>query len=385
MSGTGRTQLIAARRALTPQGRLAPYWVEVTEDSAGQARISAAGEGSPPRTPEVEVRGILSPGFIDVHCHGGGGHSFADGPEQARAAAAAHRARGTTTIIASLVTDPVPALRASLEMLRPSVDAGELAAVHLEGPWLSPHHKGAHSEEFLQHPCAEDIDDLLSTGTVAMVTLAPELPGALDAVRQVVSHGAVAAVGHTDATYQQVTRALDAGASAGTHLFNAMRGMHHREPGPAGALLEHSAAHLELIADGVHLHPAMLRLLFAEHAERTVLVSDAMAAAAAEDGDYTLGSLDVRVSGGEARILEPDGTVGAIAGSTLTVGAAVRYAVQQAGVPAEQALAAATANPAAMLGLEQAGSLSVGGRADLVVLDDQLGVERVMCAGAWLG
>lgn len=384
MSGTGRTEMIAARRALTPQGRLAPYWVEVAEDSLGSARISAAGEGPPPRAPEAEVHGILSPGFIDVHCHGGGGCSFADGPEQARAAAAAHRAQGTTTVIASLVTDPVPALQESLQMLTPLVDSGELAGIHLEGPWLSARHKGAHSEEFLQAPRAEDINDLLEVGTVAMVTLAPELPGGLDAVRQVTSHGAVAAVGHTDATYAQVSQALDAGASAGTHLFNAMRGLHHREPGAAGALLEHRSAHLELIADGVHLHPAMLRLIFAQHPERAVLISDAMAAAAAEDGDYTLGSLDVRVTGGEARILEPDGTVGAIAGSTLTVAAAVRYAVQQAGVPAEQALIAATANPAAMLGLERVGSLSVGSRADLVVLDEELGVERVMQAGVWV-
>ena len=195
----------------------------------------------------------------------------------------------------------------------------------------------------------------------------------------------MAAVGHTDATYQQVSQALDAGASAGTHLFNAMRGLHHREPGPAGALLEHGSAFLELIADGVHLHPAMLRLIFAQHAERAVLVSDAMAAAAAEDGDYRLGSLLVRVRGGEARVVAADGTAGAIAGSTLTVGAAVRFAVQEAGVPAEQALTAATANPAAMLGLDEVGSLAEGGRADLVVLDEEFGVERVMQAGAWVG
>lgn len=388
------TQLIAARRALTPDGRRAPYWVEIAAGQSGTAaaetpdagvgRILAAGEGPPPRTPDLKVRGILSPGFVDVHCHGGGGHSFAEGPQQARQAAAAHRAQGTTTLLASLVTDPLPALRESLQSLAPLVEAGELAGIHLEGPWLSPQHKGAHSEVFLQPPRPEDVADLLSTGTVAMVTLAPELPGGLDAVRQMVSHGAVAAVGHTDATYQQVSQALDAGASAGTHLFNAMRGLHHREPGPAGALLEHGSAFLELIADGVHLHPAMLRLIFAQHPDRAVLISDAMAAAAAEDGDYTLGSLNVRVSGGEARILESDGTVGAIAGSTLTVGAAVRYAVQQAGVPAEQALAAATANPAAMLGLERVGSLSVGDRADLVVLDEELGVERVMQAGVWV-
>lgn len=390
-----QTQLIAARRALTPDGRLAPYWMEIAAGQSGTAaaetpdagvgRILAAGEGPPPRTPDLEVRGILSPGFVDVHCHGGGGHSFAEGPQQARQAAAAHRAQGTTTLLASLVTDPLPALRESLQSLAPLVEVGELAGVHLEGPWLSPQHKGAHSEEFLQPPRPEDVADLLSTGTVAMVTLAPELPGGLDAVRQMVSHGAVAAVGHTDATYQQVSQALDAGASAGTHLFNAMRGLHHREPGPAGALLEHGSAFLELIADGVHLHPAMLRLIFAQHAERAVLVSDAMAAAAAEDGDYRLGSLLVRVRGGEARVVAADGTAGAIAGSTLTVGAAVRFAVQEAGVPAEQALTAATANPAAMLGLDEVGSLAEGGRADLVVLDEEFGVERVMQAGAWVG
>jgi N-acetylglucosamine-6-phosphate deacetylase len=214
-----------------------------------------------------------------------------------------------------------------------------------------------------------------------MVTLAPELPGGLDAVRALTAAGVVAAVGHTDATYDQTRAALDAGASVGTHLFNAMRGLHHREPGPVTALLEHPDAFVELIADGVHLHPAVLRLAAGRKSHLAVLVTDAMAAAAAGDGDYELGALSVEVRDGVARLVSN----GAIAGSTLTMASAVRFAVQSGGLPIEEAVRAATTTPAAMLGLERVGALRPGYRADLVVLDEHLDVLAVLDRGSWAG
>ncbi|GAB3181958.1 N-acetylglucosamine-6-phosphate deacetylase [Nesterenkonia halophila] len=379
--------LISAVAALVPRdvdtgtpAHLAPRWLRVVEE-----HIVEVGDGPPPSTPDVVVDdGVLAPGFLDVHCHGGGGASFSEGAEVAATARAAHRVAGTTTMLASLVTEPLDVLAEQLETLRPLVASGELAGVHLEGPWLSPRHRGAHDPEHLVPPEPAALERLLGTGLVRMVTLAPELDGGLDAIRRVVAAGATAAIGHTDASYECSGRALDAGATAGTHLFNAMAGLHHREPGPAAALLERPEAFIELIADGVHVHPAMLRLAFAQHPERFVLVSDAMAAAAAADGAYRLGGLDVQVRDGVARLIDAEGRAGAIAGSTLTIAGAVRHAVREASVPPAQALAAATENPARMVGLDEVGRLAPGMRADLVHLDEDLAVRAVMHRGAWL-
>lgn len=374
--------LISSSQALIPEGVVSPYWVRVND-----GWIVDAGRGDPPATPDLRLtEGILTPGYIDVHCHGGGGSSFAEGPDAARQVLAAHRRHGTTTMLASLVSAPDHELIEQAEALRPVVEDIQegLAGIHLEGPWLSAKHKGAHAAECLHGPQAESVGRLLSTGLVRMVTLAPELPGGIDAIGQVVEAGAVAAIGHTDADYAQTAVALEAGATVGTHLFNGMNGMHHRAPGPAGALLERGEPFIEVIADGVHVHPVMLGLVFAQHPERFLLISDAMAAAGASDGDYTLGALDVRVVDGVARLRGADGTLGAIAGSTLTVSAAVRCAVHQAGVPLAHALSAATANPARMLGTEEVGTLAPGARADLLILDAGLAVKRVMQGGVWV-
>jgi N-acetylglucosamine-6-phosphate deacetylase len=271
---------------------------------------------------------------------------------------------------------------------------GLLAGVHLEGPWLSPDRSGAHQPGSLVEPAPAAVESLLAAGdpstgsgrrgAVRMVTLAPELPGGVAAVRQIAAAGVVAAIGHTDATYDVARAALDAGATVGTHLFNAMRGLHHREPGPVGALLESAAADVELIADGVHLHPAVLRTAFAAKPGRCVLVTDAMAAAGAEDGDYRLGPMSIEVREGVARLTDGGSGRGAIAGSTLTMDAAVRFAVREAGLPLVDVVHAASTAPARVLGLRDVGALEPGRRADLVVLDEELEVSRVMRAGAWI-
>ena len=227
------------------------------------------------------------------------------------------------------------------------------------------------------------MDELVEAarGHLRMVTLAPELPGGLDAVRRLAAAGVTVAIGHTDATYDVARAALDSGASVGTHLFNAMRQLHHREPGPVAALLEHPDAYVELIADGVHLHPAVLRLAAPGQAapgragDRRHGRGGARATATTR-----LGPMTVEVRDGVARLA---GT-GAIAGSTLTMAAAVKYAVGVAGLPIEEVVRAATATPAAMLGLDRVGALRPGSWADLVVLDEELEVSRVMRRGRWV-
>ena len=372
-------QLLAARRVVTPARTFAPGWVHVE-----RGHVAAVGPGDPPRPPDVDLHdGTIVPGFVDTHAHGGGGTSFDGGdPDAVERAVLAHRARGTTTMLASLVSDTVDGLIDASARLAALVDDGLLAGIHLEGPWLSPLHPGAHDPARLSTPDERSVGRLLEAthDHLRMVTLAPELPGAPEAIRAFVSAGVVVAIGHTDATYDQARAALDAGAAVGTHLFNAMRGLHHREPGPVAALLEHPDAYVELIADGVHVHPAMIGLAAAAKPHLTVLVTDAMAAAAAVDGDYPLGSLVVEVRDGIARL--PDG--GAIAGSTATLGATVQHAVRRAGLSLEDAVRAATATPAALHGLTRVGTLRPGAHADLVVLDDELTVTRVMHRGSWL-
>ncbi|WP_300345776.1 amidohydrolase family protein [Nesterenkonia sp.] len=381
-------QIISAASALTPDGGLAPYWIRT-----GGGRVVDAGYGAPPEAVDLHLeQGTLSPGFVDVHAHGGGGASFTEGTAQARDALEAHRSRGTTTMVASLVSAPVELMLQQTEQLRPLVAAGELAAVHWEGPWLSDGHRGAHDATALSAPSADAVSALLghpAAELVRCITLAPELPGGLEAIRRLRGAGMVIGVGHTGADCAATRQALLAGATAATHLFNAMTGLHHREPGAALALLESPDAFLELICDGVHLHPEMIRYAWrtAERnggSQRIVLVSDAMAAAAARDGDYTLGRLAVQVQDGVARVLTADGRPGAIAGSTLTLAEAVRCSIAAAGIAPADALAAATVNPARMAGLDDVGQLAPGRRADLVVLNDQWEVQHVMRRGEWL-
>ena len=364
---------------VTPARVFAPGWLRV-EDGL----VADIGRGDPPRPADLALPGAtIVPGFVDVHVHGGGGASFDGGdPEAAATAVRVHQAHGTTTVVASLVSAELEVLVRSARELGRLADDGLLAGVHLEGPWLSPRRAGAHEPAHLTDPKPADVERLLAaTGEhLRMVTLAPELPGGLDAIRRLGAAGVVAAIGHTDATYDESRAALDAGATVGTHLFNAMRGLHHREPGPVAALVEHPDAYVELVADGVHVHPAMLRMVAAAKPHLTAFVTDAMAAAAADDGDYRLGALAVEVRDGVARLAGSH----AIAGSTLTMSGALRYAVRVVEMSLHDAVRAATSTPATMLGLDRVGPLRPGFHADLVVLDEDLEVLRVMRRGAWV-
>ena len=368
-------------RVVTPDGVLESGWLAVRD-----GRILAVGEGTPPDGPTTDVGGSwLVPGFVDIHCHGGGGEAFTNAdPDRVRKAASAHRRHGTTTLLASLVSRPVPEMVEQIAKLAELTQDGLISGLHLEGPFLSAARCGAHDPAILRPPDRDSVTKLLAAGkgAVRMITLAPELEGAVDAVRLLVDNDVLAAVGHTDGTEAQIRPAIDAGATVATHLFNGMRPLHHREPGPIGALLDDERVTVELICDLVHLHPTAVRLA-ARHAGtgRTVLITDAIAAAGVGDGVYDVGGLEVRVVDGVPTLAGG----GSLAGSTLTMDAAFRNAVTSCGLSVVEASQAASTRPAALLGLsDKTGELRAGLAADLVVLDAELRPRDVMSKGAWV-
>lgn len=323
--------------------------------------------------------GCLVPGFIDIHGHGGGGASFEEGPDGIRTARAMHRAHGTTRAVVSLVTASIDDLVARVEMVAELAEADPtILGSHLEGPFLDPGHKGAHTESLLREPDAASVDRLIAAGrgTIRQVTLAPERAGAFDAIARFTGAGIAVAVGHTDADAETARRAFAAGATVLTHAFNAMPGIHHRAPGPIVAALRDDRVTLEIIADGVHVDLALIATVFAAAGDRIALITDAMAAAGAGDGLYDLGGLAVRVADGVARLAHGD----SIAGSTLTQDAALRNVVA-AGVPLATAVHALTAQPARAIGRGDLGRLDEGSLADAVLLDTDLAVRRVWVAG----
>jgi N-acetylglucosamine-6-phosphate deacetylase len=374
--------VIAAGAVVLEQGICRPGWV----DTSG-GRIVGCGSGLPPRPADVDMpESLVVPGFVDIHVHGGGGASYTDGNAADIARAMRfHRSHGTTTTLASLVTASPQDLLTAVRALADSTRAGTVAGIHLEGPWLSAARCGAHDPAQLRDPAPAEIDALLTAGdgAIRMVTLAPERPGSDDAINRFAGAGVVVAVGHTDAGYEQTRDAVERGATVGTHLFNAMRPVHHREPGPAIALLEDARVTVELIADGVHVHPAMQRAVIDRAGPgRVALVTDATAAAGLGDGEFRLGAMQVDVVGKVARVR---GT-STIAGSTATMDQLFRAAAGL-GSDRDAALVAAvqmtSTTPARALGLDRAGCLRTGADANLVVLDRDLQVTRVMAGGEW--
>jgi N-acetylglucosamine-6-phosphate deacetylase len=334
----------------------------------------------------IDVTGhYVIPGFVDLHNHGGGGASFTSGSvDDILKGIHTHRLHGTTTLVASTVTGDMDSLTHRAGLLSELAEQGEIAGVHFEGPFISPCRKGAHSEALLRDPHPAEVRKLIDAarGRAKMLTLATELPGGLDSVRLLAEHGVIAAIGHTDATYEQTVEAIDAGATVATHLFNAMPPLGHRSPGPITALLEDDRITVELINDGTHLHPAALRLAF-HHAgaDRVAFITDAMDAAGFGDGRYWLGPLEVEVADGVARLVE-DGT---IAGSTLTLDRAFKRAVTVDGLSVEDAVTALSANPARLLGIaDTIGSLEPGKYADLLLLDSAYELKGVMRRGEWV-
>ncbi|WP_405144623.1 N-acetylglucosamine-6-phosphate deacetylase [Sphaerisporangium sp. NBC_01403] len=370
---------LADARVVTPDG-VHEGWITIED-----GRVTHIGQGQAPRDGHSLAGRYVVPGFVDIHTHGGAGGSFPSGDqEEARRVAAFHAAHGTTTIMASLVTASLADLARATSALAELCDDGLLAGVHFEGPYIARSRCGAHDPTLLRHPSAGELAGLLKAGRghVRMLTIAPELPGGLDTIRAAVSEGVIAALGHSDATYEQAIAGIEAGCTVATHLYNALPPLHHREPGPMAALLEDERVTIELINDGVHVHPAMMRLAgTVAGAGRTALITDAMAAAGMGDGTYRLGSMEVEVSDGAARLVEG----GAIAGSTLTMDVAFRRAVQEVGLSVAEAAEMASLTPARVLGVDgRVGSISVGKDADLVVLNDDLTLHDVMRQGTWI-
>ncbi|MFE1933507.1 N-acetylglucosamine-6-phosphate deacetylase [Streptomyces sp. NPDC059474] len=385
-----RTVLTGARVVLpggvVDNGRVTVEGTRIT--AAGSAADTASGPGEEAeRALDLPGRWIV-PGFVDLHVHGGGGASFSAGtPEESLTAIRTHRLHGTTTMLASTVTGDLDDLARQATVLSELVEQGELAGIHFEGPFISPHRCGAHQPSLLRAPDPADVRKLVDAarGTARMMTLAPELPGGLESVRLLTDSGVLAAVGHTDSTYEATREAVEAGATVATHLFNAMPSLLHRAPGPIAALLEDERVTIELINDGTHLHPAMLELAFHRAgADRVAFITDAMGAAGMNDGRYPLGPMEVEVTDGVARISDGP-TAGSIAGSTLTLDRAFQRAVTIDGLSVAETVKALSATPARLLGIaDRVGSLEAGKDADLVVLDDDFQLRGVMRRGSWV-
>jgi N-acetylglucosamine-6-phosphate deacetylase len=355
--------------------------------------IAGVGEGPAPGGFGVPVELgdlLIAPGFVDVHVHGGaGGQAAGDDPaavaDQVLRAARFHASHGTTCLVATTVSDTADRLRATAAGVRIAMSAGArdgavVAGVHLEGPWLAPNRRGAHDPATLRLPDPAELQELIDAagGAVRLLTLAPELEGAPTVIAAATAAGIVVSVGHTDATYAQACAAFDAGARHLTHLGNAMRGIDRREPGPIAAALADQRVTVELIADGHHVHPALLRLAATAAPGRLVAITDAISATGLPDGRHRLGELVVSVCEGRAVLADEPET---LAGSVLTMDRAVATLVA-AGVSPIDAIRAATATPARVLGDEQSrGVLAPGARADLVVLDGGYAARATVVGG----
>jgi N-acetylglucosamine-6-phosphate deacetylase len=346
-------------------GALVPGDVEL--DDARIAAVGLAGAG----------RGVAVPGFVDVQVNGFGGVDFAAADVGAyRRAGEALLETGVTSFMPTVITAPEDELVASLrEVPRESIGP-RILGMHVEGPFISPRRLGAHPPEGRRDPDLALAERLLDAGPVATMTLAPELPGALELVDLLHARGVIVSCGHSDATAEEAGRAFDRGVATVTHLFNAMRPFGHRDPGLAGVALARDDVVVQLILDGHHLADATARIAWKAAAGRLGLVTDAMAAAAAGDGSYRLGGVDVEVRGGVARRAD-----GVLAGSVLTMPEAVRN-LRALGASFVDAVAAATSVPARAAGRRDVGVLRVGGAADVVVLDDNLEISRVLVGGA---
>ncbi|WP_152361319.1 N-acetylglucosamine-6-phosphate deacetylase [Microlunatus speluncae] len=372
--------VLRCERVVTPEGVREDALLRIADGMITEVGPAGAGVGEP-------IEGWVLPGYVDTHVHGGGGGDYpTTDPDEALLAREFHARHGTTTSLASLVSAEPDRLVAQIETLVPLVRRGVFAGIHLEGPFLSAAKCGAHDPALLRPPAPELLDRLLAAGDgqISMITIAPELDHGLAAIDRLTKGGIRVAFGHSDADERQADEAIDAGAEVATHLFNAMRSIHHREPGPVPRLLTRDSIMVELICDGIHLHPDVIMMAIAAAGpDRVALITDAMNAAGLADGSYRLGDLDVVVRQGAVHLVGADGAVGSIAGSTLTMADAVAYVVGL-GVSIPEAARMAATTPARRHGLDRVGELAAGRAADLCVVDDLGRLQRVLRAGAWM-
>ena len=337
-----------------------------------------------PRTGDLprehrEFAGLLCPGFIDLQINGAFGADIGPDPNAIRTLVTKLPATGVTSFLPTLISSPPERYEEFFDTLEESAIArgARVLGAHLEGPFLAPERKGAHDPANLSPLDLGFLRELLRPGKVKVMTLAPELPNSLEAIELLLEEGAVASAGHTEATYEEIIRAAEVGLSQGTHLYNAMRPLAHREPGTVGALLTDDRLRVGIISDGVHVHEAALRLAYrAKGSEGLVLVTDAMEAAGMTPGDYELGGRRVHLQDGAVRL--PDGT---LAGSALTMDEAVRNAAKFLGISLTEAVRMASEVPASALNLEGKGRIAAGCDADFVLLDARGTVLETIVAG----
>lgn len=382
------TTLLHVGRAFTPLTELHDVGILI-RDGVIEAIGPRNGMSLPAGAKEVSATGkIASPGFLDVHIHGAGGHDVMEGTELAlKAVSKTIAAHGTTSYVATTVTaSPENICRASegisryIALQHQSADTrAEILGIHFEGPFISPVRRGVHPVEWLKLPSEDLLANFVAAagGHARILTIAPELLGAMPCIDAARKSGMVVGIGHTDATCEQARAAFHHGAHHAIHMYNAMRPFSHRDSGVIGAVLTSPDVTAELIADGVHVDETAMRLLLqVKGAGGVILISDGISATGMPDGNYRLGSFQVTVSGGVCRNAE-----GKLAGSTLTLDRALRNIVGL-GAPLSDALRMLTLNPAKLLGIEhKKGSLGAGADADIVLLDDALNVTQVWTRG----
>lgn len=385
------TTLIHAGRALTPTSEINDAAILLREgliEAIGpRANMTLPADGVEIRAPDKTA----IPGFIDIHIHGAGGHDVMRATDTALRAVTRKVAQfGTTSLLATTVTaSPDDTCRATEGIARfiiqqhASIDFGaEVLGIHFEGPFISSVRRGVHPAEWIQSPSADLLERFLqaAAGNARLLTIAPEVLGAIPCMEAALKAGLVVSIGHTDANYEQTRFAIARGARSATHVYNAMRPFTHRDPGVIGAVLTSAEINAELIADGVHVEEGAIKLLLqAKGAERVILVSDGLSATGMPDGKYMLGDFEITVTNGICRNAD-----GVLAGSTLTLDRALRNVVSF-GAPLGNAVRMLTLNPASLLGIEfKKGSLRVGADADILLLDEKLRVTNVWLRGVAL-
>ncbi len=330
----------------------------------------------------IDARGMwVAPGLIDVHVHGGSGHDTMDAtPEAIHGMARFFAEHGVTSYFPTTMTAPPDAIINAIENVArcpQPADGAQHLGVHVEGPYINTAFPGAQPSSDIRLPDPAEYRRWLESGVVKLITVAPEIKGAAELIELAVSQGIEFAAGHTGASYEEITEAADHGVRQATHTFNAMLGLHHRNPGTLGGVLTDDQIYAQIIGDGIHVHPAMVKLLVrAKGAKRTILITDSMRAAGLQDGLYTLGAQPITVTEGVARTAS-----GALAGSTATLDAVLRNVIQFAGISLPEALAMGTATPAEAMGLTSKGRLVAGADADIILLDENLNVRMTIIGG----
>jgi len=382
---TTQVELLVDAVAVIDNELVPDAWIAVAD---GHIHAVGVGRGGrPPADVHTSLHGAtVLPGFIDVHLHGGGGHAFGADQDASRQAARFHLLNGTTALLPTLATTTMPSLLRAVGELgrRPELEPGRarLLGLHLEGPFISPDRRGAHDPTLIRPPDAADLMSVCEAGLgrVRLLTAAPERPGFAELAKAAADAGVRLAAGHTDATGAELRAAIDAGVGSLTHTFNAMRPIAQRDPGVVEAIVD-TAAFCELICDGIHVHPALVRALrLLAGPDRVVLVTDASARAGCADGDYQTPQRRVEVRGGAVRLAGTD----TLAGSTLTILAAARNYAAYTGARLPELAAVTSGNAARLLGEQhRLGRIQPGYAADLVVVDDRMDCLGVMSAGVW--